>query len=162
MPDIYCIDTSSLIDLARFYPRDIPLFRSCWDLLERLKDAGRLIAPHEVLRELKQGDDELKKWAKGQAAMFRDLDQAQARALSTILHQFPRLNDAMKAGPHADPLVVALALVVRDGTPPASCIVVAQEGMGGAGAQKIPNIAQAYGLPCIRLLEMFRREGLSP
>ena len=94
--------------------------------------------------------------------MFRDLDQAQGKVLTMILDKFPGVNDTMKAGPHADPLVVALALVIRDGPPPASCVVVAQEGMGGAGAQKIPNIAQAYGLSCIRLLEMFRREGLTP
>lgn len=45
-PRIYCIDSSSLIAMKRFYPRKS--LGALWDLLEKLTDDGRLIAPHEA------------------------------------------------------------------------------------------------------------------
>ncbi|MBI4641979.1 MAG: DUF4411 family protein [Candidatus Tectomicrobia bacterium] len=40
---MYCIDTSSLIDLKRRYPMDI--FPCVWDKLHSLAQFGRLISP---------------------------------------------------------------------------------------------------------------------
>jgi hypothetical protein len=58
----YCIDTCALIDLwRRHYPPDV--FPGLWEDIERLVNQGRLIAPREVLEELRGVDDEILEWA---------------------------------------------------------------------------------------------------
>lgn len=50
----YVVDTSSLIDLARHYPRKA--FPGLWKKIEVLVAEGRLVAPLQVYKEIKQGD----------------------------------------------------------------------------------------------------------
>jgi len=59
--DICCIDASSLIKLRQDFPRQV--FPSVWERVEEMVRAGRLIAPDEVLQEIKN-DDVLGPWAK--------------------------------------------------------------------------------------------------
>ncbi len=58
----FCIDTCALIDLwRRYYPPDV--FPGLWADIEKLIGQGRLIAPREVLEELRGVDDEMLEWA---------------------------------------------------------------------------------------------------
>ena len=155
---LHCIDTSSLIELKR-YPRD--LFGPLWAFLEELIAVGRLMAPNEVLRELEKGDDEIYEWASTQRKAFVDLTPELGTVLSEILKDIPDLakSVAMKAGPYADPLLVALALLhIRSGA--AKCGVVTQERTGGTGSIRIPNLCSRYGITSVSLLDMVRLEGL--
>lgn len=147
MPDsVYCIDTSALIHLKRLYPMDI--FQSVWQELGRLARSGRLIAPHEVFKEIEFKDDELLQWAKRHRRMFRKLDAEQARKVREISETFPSLTDPNKEIPDADPFIIALAV-----------IVVTQESRGRSkGKIQIPDVCDHYGLECIAALELFRRE----
>ena len=156
---LYCIDTSSLIDL-KLYPRD--LFGPLWVFLEEIIAAERLIAPNEVLRELEKGDDEIYKWALTQKKAFVDLTPELGTVLSEVLTDIPELAKtiAIRPGPYADPLVVALALLrVRSGA--SKCTVVTQERIGGVGSVKIPNLCSRYGISPVVLLDMVRLEGLT-
>src|SRR6267142_7267301 len=139
MASLRCIDTCSFIAL-RHYPRD--LFEPLWSFMEELMDKGRLIAPHEVLRELSKQDDEIFKWAKAQKAAFIDLDGDQGAVLNEVLSAFPALAAAMKTSPHADPIVVSLALLHtrRDAKNP--CTVVTEEKLRGEGSHKVPNVCK--------------------
>ncbi len=121
--------------------------------------SGRLFAPHEVKRELRVGDDEIHKWAARQPGLFADLDAAQAAVLTEIEGRFPGLADHLRAGPHADPLVVALALHRSRMESTVQCQVVTEERARGPGSTRIPNICQAYNLPCSNLVGVFRLEG---
>jgi hypothetical protein len=132
----YSVDTSSLIELKHF-PRDV--FGSVWDTLEELIKAKRLFAPHEVFRELQKGDDEIFKWAKAQPGLFVDLDAVQGTLLADLLARFPAMAAPAKVGPHADPLVVALARSRLD-SDGSGCHVVTEEKLKGAGSVKIPNV----------------------
>lgn len=151
-PDyVYCIDTSALIDLKKIYPRDI--FPSLWDNIEKLITQGRIIAPREVLKELKQyGDknDELLKWARKHKKMFKAVDSAQLQRLQEILNNYPAFVDANKIGPHADPLVVSLALS-------ANCSVITQESK--TKPNRIPDICKKYNIKCLSLIEFFTERG---
>jgi len=66
----YCIDTSALVDLGRYYPSQ--RFPSLWDRLGDLADRAVLIAPDIVYTELERGSDrdEVLLWCKRHMAMF--------------------------------------------------------------------------------------------
>jgi Domain of unknown function (DUF4411) len=157
MATIRCIDTSSFIAL-RHYPRD--LFDALWSFIEQLVAAGHLIAPHEVLRELSKQDDEIYKWAKSQKVAFIELDGDQGAALKEVLAAFPALAAAMKASPHADPIVVSIALVRSRQDPKNACTVVTEEKLRGDGSHKVPNVCKHFGLKTGTLLDVLREEGL--
>lgn len=97
----YCIDTSSLIEMKDKYPKDT--FLSVWQNMDRLIKEGRLIAPNEVLKEIKQGDDELKRWAKGKRKMFIKPNKPQFIIVQAILKKSPFLAKPEKPDPNADP-----------------------------------------------------------
>jgi hypothetical protein len=158
MQEIYCIDTSSLMELDRTYPR--ARFQRVWHRVERLIDLDRLIAPREVLNELQQRDDALLRWAKTKRKMFKPMDSEQAKAVSRILSQCPALIDPMKETPQADPFIIALAEV---GATTGSGLlfkfqhlVVTQEGRNNPN--KIPQVCKRSGIECLNLLGMFERE----
>jgi hypothetical protein len=158
MSQVYCIDTSSLMDLDRTYPR--VRFQRVWQNIELLIDNDLLIAPREVFYELKQGDDALFRWAKTKRNMFKPLESEQAKAASHILSQCPALIDPMKATPQADPFLIALAQV-RGITGVGSLfklthVVVTQEGRNHPN--KIPQVCKRLGIECLNLLGLFESE----
>src|ERR1700685_83340 len=157
MASLRCVDTCSFIAL-RHYPRD--LFDPLWNFMEELMAEGRLVAPHEVLRELSKQDDEIYKWAKSQKSAFINLDSDQGAVLNEILGAFPALAAAMKAGPHADPVVVSLALVRSRRDPNNPCAVVTEEKLRGEGSHKVPNVCKRFGLKPGTLLDVLREEGV--
>ena len=142
----------------KHYPRD--LFDPLWSFIEELIGTGRLLAPNEVLRELSKRDDDIFKWAKTQKNAFVELDGEQGNVLSEVLAKFPALAEAMKVSPHADPIVVSLALLITRKQPKEPCMVVTEEKLGGTGSHKVPNVCQQFGLKTITLLDVLRAEGL--
>ena len=144
----YVIDTSALVDLwRRRYPRDV--FPSLWQKIEEMISSGELVAPQEVLSELKRQDDELHEWAKKQNC-FKDLDADQIRHVKRILKEFPSLIDEKKTVPDADPFVIALAQAK-------GWKVVSSENPAGASSRKrIPDVCMNYEVTCLSLLEFFR------
>lgn len=157
MAEIYCVDTSSFSEL-RAYRRDV--FPGVWRKIEELIAQGRLVAPHEVLRELSKRHADIYEWAKGQE-IFVDLDDAQVTAVRDIQQRFS-ITDHDATGPVADELVVALPVSRTAGQliPRDAYIVVTQESAGGHGATKIPNVCEAFGITCMKIADMFVREGL--
>lgn len=122
-----CVDTSFLIDLwVEYYPPKE--FSDLWtkvlpDLIER----GLFFAPHEVFQELSGKAADLKRWAHSNRKMFRAPTVDSCKALLEILKSDPGCVDRHKRGPHADALVVAMALATgaiavtrerRDGADP--------------------------------------------
>jgi hypothetical protein len=152
----YCIDTSSIVALKRNYPRKSlgPL----WDLLEQLAADGRLIAPHEVLRELDSVEDEMKAWAKARSGMFVPIDAAQGDALKEIQGEFPGVSAAAKPGPHADPWCLALSLVhTRTGD---DLFLINEEKDTLTRSDKLPYVARHFKIQCSRVLDVPSLEGL--
>jgi hypothetical protein len=147
----YSIDTCSLTDLRRFYPKDV--FPSVWAKVSELANDGIVVASEEVLQELKaQETDEVLAWAKGHLSMFLPTDAAVQAEVTKILAAHPTLVD-LKKKHGADPFVIALAVVH-------GCTVVSQETpSGNPYRQMIPDVCKHRKLPCIKLLEMLRREG---
>lgn len=118
-----------------------------------------------MLRELAKGDDELIPWARENAVMFQDPDEQQLTAVRNILEQFPDFVDPDKEVPEADPFVVGLAFVANASQSasmlPKTYIVVAEESRRRTQDQRprIPDVCDAYGIPCMRMFEVMRAEG---
>ena len=152
MKSVFVIDTSSLLELHHI-PEDI--FPSIWKELDKLIDAGELVAPHEVRREVEKGQDEIVKWAKSHSHLFKMLDVEQGRHLGTVIQDFPTMAGASHTGPFADPLVVALAMSLKSASG-SSPVVVTEEVPRGPGSTKIPNLCQRYGISCVNLHGLLR------
>jgi hypothetical protein len=149
----YCIDTSALIDAWRvIYPPD--LFPTLWDNdLTDLISEGLLVAPQEVLDELKQRDDELFEWAKDQnhKEMFKDLDEEQVNLVRQIESKFPGLIDIKKSTADADPFIIALAK--------SRGLTVITSEKSRPRKPNIPDVCKAYDVKCVTLQEFFREQG---
>jgi hypothetical protein len=155
--DVYCIDTSALIDLPRNYPR--ASFAAVWARLAALVAEGRLISPREVYRELSKKEDQVFAWAGENTAMFSDPDDEQQRLLREILTKYRAWVDPATDRPVADPLVIAMAKAKRQMG--VDCWVIVHEEIKGAGATRIPNVCREYEVPYLRVPDVIVTEGWS-
>lgn len=149
----YSIDTSSLIHGWReaYFPEN---FGGFWDKLGVLADDGSLVAPKDVLLEIKRKDEDLYQWCLKHAQMFLEIDEPQQTSLSIVMTKYPRFVDTRSGRNGADPLVIALAM---SRTP--RLTVITQEGLGGSAEKpKIPLVCLHEGVPHANLAELARRE----
>jgi rRNA-processing protein FCF1 len=143
----YVVDTSVIIDLKN-YPEDV--FEGLRASLEKLIGEGRLVAPREVLEELKPYDDEALKWAKRNATMFVETAESIARAKEVITtHKFI---DHTKTTPDADPFIIGLAQLSN------STVVTQEKAAKPRCRQKIPDVAGKCGLRCLNFLDFCREQ----
>jgi hypothetical protein len=154
----YCIDTSALsFGWRRHYP---PVnFPSLWADIESYIDDGSLIAPDEVLEELKRGGDALYDWVRTKSGFFVPHDEAVQNVVTAILAnpEHAKLLYSQTA-PNivvADPFVIAAAKVH-------SCAVISSETFQSPSPNKtkIPNVCADLGIEHISLLEFIQRQGL--
>jgi hypothetical protein len=149
----YSVDTSSLINGFRInYP--YLNFPRLWnENIPSLVASGELRATEEVLVELKQQDDELIQWIEEYSdELFVEIDDPIQREVIAILRGFPALIHAGRGRSGADPFVIALAKLH-------TCVVVTEEGRGSVKHPKIPDVCDALGVPCIRLVDMIAEQG---
>tara|TARA_A100000171_G_scaffold52793_1_gene73148 strand:+ start:11930 stop:12352 length:423 start_codon:yes stop_codon:yes gene_type:complete len=134
------------------YPKDV--FPAAWELLTDLAQTGVLISVEDVLEELSLFDDQILQWANKQGHMFFPLSQnIQVRAVE-ILSSHAGILDLKKNKSSADPFVIAAAIEN-------SCSVVTEEKTSNSPIRyKIPDVCGDYGVDCIPIIDMFRREGL--
>lgn len=151
---MYSIDSAALIDAwVRKYPPDF--LPSLWEQLAGLTESGDLVAPEDVLLELKRGADELYDWALARPAMFRAPTEPIQARVAHIVNSFPAfLPERSPDGIWADPYVIALAQDV-------DAAVVTSEQLAPPSARhpKIPNICAALGVRCLAPLQFFRECG---
>jgi hypothetical protein len=111
-----------------------------------------------VLREIERGDDELVTWTRQHRKLFKKPDQAMIAAIQQTLAEFPILAQPSKETPEADAFVVGLAKAGNEAQAssllPDRYVVVSEE-----RRRAIPQACLRYGIECISLLELFRREG---
>jgi hypothetical protein len=148
-------DTSAYLNGWRdhYPPKTFP---SVWKLIEDAMVGQRIIAPREVLNELKRKDDEVASWAKTRAELFVEPSgQVQSEA-GIILAMLP--NPGIRDG--ADPFVVAEAKVRR-------MTVVTYEGRSFSGvptknwSKRMPGICQKVGVECRTVPEALAMLGAS-
>jgi hypothetical protein len=157
MPIVYIVDSSSLIELKVTYPADT--FPGVWNKMEWLIREGRLIAPKEVLEEIRRRDDELSQWAKNYPKMFKEIDEQQIEMVRDIVGRFPLIAHIEKEGPNADPWLIALAkaLETQPALWPQQYVIVTEEST--SRRDRIPYVCSQYGVESINILQLFQKEG---
>jgi hypothetical protein len=150
-PVLYSIDTSALLDgWIRYYPPDV--FPPVWDRLSVLIEDDRMIAPDEVREELKRKLDGVHKWARGQKKLFVPLDPNVQAAAAEVLRAHPRLIDNRADRTSADPFVIAIARTRG------AIVVTGERRTDSLKRPNIPDVCQAIGVPCLGMMELFRKE----
>ena len=120
--------------------------------MDALIEGKRLIAPIEVLNEIKKRSDELHAWLKERPSMFRELDDAIQIEAAQVLAQFPRLVGERKLRTSADPFVIALARV--EGLE----LVTDEKPTGNAIRPNIPDVCTALGMISMGVLDLIKAE----
>lgn len=144
----YAIDTCSLINLWKTYPKDINVFNPIWDNFEVLVDNENVISSTEIFDELK--DDDIKIWAKKNHQVFVKPDKEIQGNVTSILIKHPNLinvSDTNKSSSSGDPFLVATAMSKN-------CIVVSDEST--RSPKKIPAICESLNIRCINTLDFIR------
>jgi hypothetical protein len=143
---VYCIDTSSLINLKP-YRRDV--FPTIWNKLENMIKNGELLSPLEAYKEIEAVKDVIHNWCKNNKKMFRDADECQIQKLQDVKRQYDSNyweNEVNKTGPWADPWLIALSICEK-------AIIVADE---KNAPNRIPVISAVFGVKCLVLLDFFK------
>jgi len=159
---IYCIDTSSLIELKEKYPQTI--FTNLWNNIDELIQKGRIIAPVEVKKEIEKGDDELKSWVKNKRRnkMFIKPDKFQFEKAKEILSKYTFLAKSDKVDDvNADPWLISLVVKKLDEEKEIlfknQYIIVTEESQ--IRSNRIPTVCKQINIECINLIKMFEQEG---
>jgi hypothetical protein len=145
----YTLDTNILVYMQQRYPRE--LFPSVWDAVEALAGGGDACICEEIHEETKRGDDGLFEWAQSLSGFVCELTDTELALAGEISTRFPDwVREQKNAG---DPFLIAHA---RE----AQCDIVSDERRAGPGVadhnQKVPNVAEMYGVRCIAFLDLAR------
>lgn len=148
----YWFDTCSFTELRRTYPSDI--FEPVWRFIGALLDSGQIKSVEDVYLEIQNQDDELSKWIEQWESAFLPLsDEIQLKARE-ILARFRTLLNLKKGKSSADPFLIGAASL-NSGT-----VVTEEDKSGGPPRVKIPDVCTELRLPCVKLLDVLKREGL--
>jgi len=152
---VYCIDTSSLINLIPPWKKDVyrrDVFPTIWEKLESMIRKEELISPLEVYEEIKVGQDEIYEWVKNNKKMFRDVDECQIQKFQDVEKQYDKnyWENEINKPRWADPWVIALSVCEE-------AIIVAEE---KNTPNRIPFISATFGRKCLNLLDFFKEIGI--
>lgn len=148
----YTLDTNILINLARFYPRDI--FPRLWENIEESTAEGRSCICQAVLLEVFRGGDGLYDWAKDLPNFVCPPTEEELAVVAEIAHTHQEW--VRGTVNEADPFVIAHAKI--EGSE-----VVTEESRKGPGVAdrnlKIPNVADEHGVEVLRFVDYVRKQG---
>jgi hypothetical protein len=155
-PLIFCIDSSALIDLHKYYPQiRVP---GMWNELDTLLLNGRLFSHEIVYDELTTGakrPSDLSRWITSRRKYFVDMNSIQALYVAEVITQFPNLIDPKYERDQADPWLVA-SVLERKRQPtlfPQEIVIVSQE--NALSTCKIPAVCKHYNVTHFDLFEFF-------
>jgi hypothetical protein len=156
---VYCIDTSSIINLFRhsglpYPPYRADIFEGLWTKLDQIIKNRNLISHITVFEEISKRDDEAKRWCEKYKWIFRDIDDCQINLINEIQTKYTKdgweREISRKGQEWADPWIIALAICE-------DAIIVSDE---KHSSDKIPYIANHFGINTLNLMDFFRDIGL--
>lgn len=148
----FSLDTSGILDAwVRHYPPDV--FPTIWSHMDSSAKNGEIFVIDEVLRELERKDDGIHRWIKEREVMVVGIDADVQTHVAQIMTKYGRLVDSKKNRSVGDPWVIGLAQA-RGLT-----VVTGEKPTGSLVKPKIPDVCKDLGLPCVEVVEFFRKQG---
>jgi hypothetical protein len=114
---------------------------------------GEILVIDEVVLELKRKDDGIHTWVEAREAMIVPIDGEVQQHLSEIMSKYPRLVDTRKNRSGCDPWVIAVA------RSRALTVVTGEKSTGNLLRPKIPDVCKDLNIPCIEIVDFFRKQG---
>lgn len=137
---------------GRLYPQD--LFTSLWDALEAAVNRGDICMCETACKELEQGGDDLASWAKSVPGFICAATGDELATAASISRDHPGWVRGQKN--YGDPFIIAHAKAD-------DLVIVTEERRAGPNTidknQKIPNIADEYGVTCVTFFDLLRAQG---
>jgi hypothetical protein len=156
MPDLYCVDTSFLINGWRKHYR-IDVFAPVWDRLDVLIEDGTLLSCEEVYFELARQKDELLEWAKYRKAAFQKPTARTIAECKKIMSKYPNFAASGGSTNAADPWVIAHAIATE------STVVTDETRAPNQRATKpprIPDVCDAMGIRWLPPIDFLAEVGI--
>ncbi|MHC1772082.1 MAG: DUF4411 family protein [Flexilinea sp.] len=155
---IYLIDSSVLITAKNtYYPMDrIPEF---WEWLAYLSANGVIKIPHEIYKELTDGDDDLSEWVKSHKKDLYINEEISNTEIFEILQNCygvdqNNLSETEVEKFRGDPFIIAYALHDKKNR---VVITIENSATSKKGAnRKIPDICSDLGIGCWNTYKMIR------
>lgn len=129
------------------------MFPTVWGRIDHLASNGYLIATEEVLSELEKQHDEVYEWLKTRPNMVVPIDGTIQPVVNQVLAAHPRLVNTQRGRSQADPFVIALARIEN------GVVVSGEHRSHNLNRPKVPDVCDDLGIPCMRLIDMFRQQG---
>ena len=114
---------------------------------------GDIFVIDEVVRDLERKDDDVYKWVRQREAMVVPIDAEVQSHVVEIMSKYGQLVDTKKNRSGSDPWVIALARA-RGLT-----VVTGEKATGNLKKPKIPDVCRDLGVPCLEIVDFFRKQG---
>ena len=160
--NIYCVDTSALVTMHRYYPgRIIPdLWKNVEELFKQNKFRSHDFVYDEIVPESETKDD-LAKLVLKYKPCFRAITKRQAQLVPEILSLFPHLIDSRSKKDQADPWIVAMVVEFMEEISlfgnDSEFIIVSTESENSPN--KIPAVCRHYKVRHMNLFQFFEDNG---
>ena len=158
----YCLDTSALIIMHRYYPNF--LIPDLWNYLEDLFLDEKIVSHEIVFNEIvpKTGNkDWLAIWVEKLKTHFQVRTQSQIDRLPDILSNYPKLIDVNSEKEQADPWLIAMMIDIMEkeglfGSNSSYVLVTTESKKSGI---KIPAACKHYNIRHMNLFEFYKSNG---
>lgn len=158
--NIYCVDTSALITMQRYYPQRI--LPDLWKQIEDLFINEKITSHEFVYDEIVPTDknalkDELATLISKYKANFKSITKRQAQLVPQIISLFPHLIDPRSKKNQADPWIVAMIIEMMEEVnlfdQDSDFVIVSTE--SEKSSNKIPAVCKQYKVRHMNLFEFF-------
>jgi hypothetical protein len=158
--NVYCVDTSALITMQRYYP--MRMLPDLWKLLEELLLSGRITSHDFVYDEIvpidkKTPKDDLATLISKYKVNFKPITKRQAQLVPQIISLFPHLIDPRSKKDQADPWIIAMVVEMMEEVnmfeKDSDFVIVSTE--SEKSSNKIPAVCKHYRVRHMNLFEFF-------
>ncbi|AZI43248.1 DUF4411 family protein [Deinococcus psychrotolerans] len=140
----YVIDTNIFIRLYSWNPREIKLYDHIWSAIDGAIKSGSMITDSTVQMELDKHNSPAKEWVKTQMGLVIPMSNEIFVCAQEIMARCPSLVDPESERNHADPFIIAAALI-KDG------VAVSDEKPRKQQSDrcKVPDACDEFGVKCL-------------
>ncbi len=158
--NIYCVDTSALITMQRYYP--LRMLPDLWKQIEDLLIQQRITSHEFVYDEIVPADkksikDDLAVLISTYKVNFRSISKRQAQIVPQIISLFPHLIDPRNKKNQADPWIIAMVVEMMEEvnlfSQDSDFVIVSTE--SEKSSNKIPAVCKQYNVRHMNLFEFF-------